>query len=76
MPTSVIRAHVRLSHLKIINLLKNYWLIKGLNMVLVPITISTFFFGTISTFYFNPSKKFLQLLVTIKYSINIFGPYF
>jgi len=38
---------------------------KGLNMFLVPINMSTF--------GFSPSKKFLQLLVPIKFSIFIFG---
>jgi len=40
----------------------------GLNMFLVPINISTF--------YFSPSKKFLQLLVPKKFSIFTFGPSF
>jgi len=30
----------------------------------------------IQTFHFNPSKKFLQLLVPIKFSITTFEPYF
>jgi len=37
-------------------------------MFLVPINISTFRFG--------PSQIFLQLLVSIKFSITTFGPYF
>jgi len=37
-------------------------------MFLVPINIQTF--------HFNHSKKFLQLLVPIKFSITTFGPYF
>jgi len=40
----------------------------GLNMFLVPINMSTF--------RFNPSKKFLQLLVPIKNFISTFGPSF
>jgi len=43
-------------------------LIKGLNMFLVPVNILTF--------HFSPSKKFLQLLVPIKFSIFTFGPSF
>jgi len=43
-------------------------LILGLNMFLVPINIPTF--------YFSPSKIFLQLLVPLKFSITAFGPYF
>jgi len=36
-----------------------------------------FFFPiNISIFRFNPSKKFLQLLVSIIFSITTFGPYF
>jgi len=30
----------------------------------------------IPTFYFSPSKKFLQLLVPVKFSIATFGSYF
>ena len=41
---------------------------KGLNMFLIPVNIQTF--------RFNPSKVFFQLLVPIKFSITIFGPYF
>jgi len=37
-------------------------------MFLVPINILTF--------RFSPSKKILQLLVPIKFSITTFGPYF
>jgi len=56
-----------LSHVNIvINFLGGYFL--GLNMFLVPINISTF--------HFNSSKVFLQLLVPINFSITIFDPYF
>jgi len=43
-------------------------LLKGLNMFLVPMNMSTF--------RFNPSKIFLQLLVLKKVSIFIFSPSF
>jgi len=43
-------------------------IIIGLNMFLVPINIPTF--------YFRPSKIFLQLLVPKKFFIFTFGPCF
>jgi len=43
-------------------------IIIGLNMFLLPINIPTF--------RFSLSKIFLQLLVSIKFSITTFGPYF
>jgi len=43
-------------------------LIFGLNIFFV--------FLNMSTFYFGPSKKILNLLVPIKYLITTFGPYF
>jgi len=52
-----------------ISILFSYYVIfyLGLNIFLVPINISTF--------RFSLSKIFLQLLLSIKFSITVFGPY-